>query len=239
MSFTGLEDRVHKRVYRIKAEVPACGLSQPLIKTNTSFEHPEFLLNSVNLFEFTKLTSIRDWDGLADALTAKFAELEKAGVDYAGLCAVTPHVVFERVSDRAGIPLVSMVEETCKAVSSSGASEFVLWGTKLTMTNGFYQKKAAEFGLNVIVPNEAEQAYINDKYFSELMLNDIRDDTKNELIRIANKIQDDGRAGNLVLGGTELSLILSQSDFDGIQVFDSALIHAQAMIDRMRLDPIP
>lgn len=93
---------------------------------------PEFLLNSVNLLEFTKLTSIRDWDGLADALTVKFAELEQAGVDYAGLCAVTPHVIFERVSERVGLPLVSMVEETCKALSDSGASECVLWGTKLT-----------------------------------------------------------------------------------------------------------
>jgi aspartate racemase len=45
-----------------------------------------------------------------------------------------------------------------------------LFGTKSTMTNGFYNNVAKQYGINIVIPDKEKQDYIHTKYMTELVL---------------------------------------------------------------------
>jgi len=111
-----------------------------------------------------------------------------------------------------------------------------LLGTKSTMTNGFYQKVAALYGIEIVIPDTDQQDYIHTKYMSELLFNRIVPETKEQLIRIVRELQEKESIEGLILGGTELPLILKQADFADIMIFDTTVIHVESLVDRMLED---
>jgi len=108
-----------------------------------------------------------------------------------------------------------------------------LFGTKSTMTFGFYQKIAGKYGLEVVIPNPPEQDYIHEKYMSELVLNKVIPETKNQLLRIVKELHEKESIEGLILGGTELPLILNQSDFEDFEIVDTTKIHVESLVTRM------
>ena len=104
------------------------------------------------------------------------------------------------------------------------------------MTNGFYNKVAEKYGIDVIIPDSDRQDFIHDKYMSELVFNKIMPKTKQRLIQIIRELKDKESIQGLILGGTELPLILKQSDFDDIEIFDTTKIHVESIITEMIKD---
>ena len=172
---------------------------------------------------------IRNFHFLADRIKI----LEKAGVDYGAIASNTPHIVFERLVERAKIPLISIVEETCKMIDDKKMKRVGLFGTKSTMTNGFYNKVAEKYGIEIIIPDPDKQAFIHDKYMTELVFNKIVPETKEQLIQIVTRLKERESIEGLILGGTELPLILNQSDFGDIQIFDTTKIHVESIVAKM------
>ena len=108
-----------------------------------------------------------------------------------------------------------------------------LFGTKFTMSNGFYNKAAEKYGIEIIVPDKEKQDFIHDKYMNELIFNRIYPETKSELIRFATDIQSNEQIEGLILGGTELPLILNQFDFNEMKIFDTTKIHVESIVSKM------
>ena len=61
----------------------------------------------------------------------------------------------------------------------------------------------------------------------------IRAETKKQLLTITNKMIKDEQLDGVVLGCTELPLILDQADFDVIKVLDIAKIQIAAAVDQI------
>jgi aspartate racemase len=199
-------------------------------KFNTK-DTPSLLINSINVMHMAGLIANNQIKPLIEFLTLELRTLEHAGVTHGAISANTPHLVFDEVQAQTPIKLVSIVEETCKFVKSNGTTRVLLLGTKATMSAGFYNKVAVKYNLEVITPDPDQQEYIHEKYLNELLFNDIRPDTKKELISIVRKVQINSNVQGLILGGTELPLILSTSDFDDLHVYDSAAIHTDAIVN--------
>ena len=108
-----------------------------------------------------------------------------------------------------------------------------LFGTKFTMQGGFYNEIFSTYDIAVIVPDEKEQDYIHEKYMGELVKGIIRDETKKELLKIANRLKKDQGIQGLILGGTELPLILKKADEPDIPFLDTTQIHVESIIERM------
>jgi aspartate racemase len=199
-------------------------------KFNTK-DTPSLLINSINVMHMAGLIANNQIKPLIEFLTLELRTLEHAGVTHGAISANTPHLVFDEVQAQTPIKLVSIVEETCKFVRANGTARVLLLGTKATMSTGFYNKVALKYNLEVITPDPDQQEYIHDKYLNELLFNDIRTETKKELISIVRKVQKNSNVQGLILGGTELPLILNMSDFNDMQVYDSAAIHADAIVN--------
>jgi aspartate racemase len=187
---------------------------------------PEIIIYSLNLKDFPPIeqrTAIVRW--LVHALQS----LHRAGADFAIISANTPHIVFDAVEPLSPLPLLSIVEETEKAVQSLGLRKVGLLGTRVTMSSDFYQKVFTRDHITIVVPDRNEQDYIEAKLMSEIMFNKILEDTRQGLLQIVKRMVDEDGIQGLILGCTELPLILTEDAF-GIPFLNTTHIHVRSAI---------
>ena len=56
---------------------------------------------------------------------------------------------------------------------------------------------------------------------------------RKQLIQIINELHFNENIEGIVLGGTELPLILKQEDLDNLKVFNTTEIHVNAILNKM------
>ena len=205
-------------------------LYQERLSTN---QYPEILLHSINMTKMLSFVFKDELDNLIEFLKERVQLLENSNVEYVALASNTPHLVFDQLANSVNVKMISIVEETCKSISKSGLKKVGLLGTKSTMSKGFYQKTGERYGIKIVVPDEENQNFVHEKYMGELVFNQIIPETKNQLVQIVKDLEFTEQIEGLILGGTELPLILQQIDFEKIKVFDTTQIHVNAIIDKM------
>lgn len=172
----------------------------------------------------------QSWDNSFDLLYNACESLKKAGADGIALCANTAHLYADRLQDAIDLPIIHIVAETAKIIESKGLKKIGLLGTKFTMEMDFYRDKLESFGLEVLIPEKQEtRDYIQYTLREELGVGFINPATKGKYKEIVKELIDRG-AECIVLGCTEIPMLISQDDFT-IPVFDTTKIHSQAIVD--------
>ncbi|MCJ7667076.1 MAG: amino acid racemase [Anaerolineae bacterium] len=192
--------------------------------------YPEIIIYSLNFKECHDLMESGRQREYVAKLVGGIQSLHRAGADFALIASNTPHIFFDELKARSPIPLLSIVEATCDAVAKRGLERVGLFGTRVTMQADFFQKVFHRRNISVIVPGEEEQAYIDDKIFSELVLGKVLDETHRGFLEIVRRMIERDAIEGLILGCTELSLILPQDEL-GIPFFDTTKVHAQSALD--------
>jgi aspartate racemase len=170
--------------------------------------YPLIIINSVDLNRLIGWINAGELEPFTDYLVAGVEQLARAGADFAVLAANTPHIVFDQIRERSRLPLISIAEATCAKARESGLQRLGLLGTRFTMEAKFYPEVFARAGLTIITPNETERAFVNEKYFGELLKNVFLPETRDQLLTIINQMKQRDGIDGLILGGTELPLIL-------------------------------
>jgi len=199
---------------------------------NSNF--PKIIINSINMSEMLKLLGADRFDEIADNLVVEFGKLAAAGADFGLLASNTPHIIFDRVRKSSPLPLISIVEATCNKVKEIGLQRVALFGTKFTMNGGFYDQVFSQHNIQVFIPNDIDQNFIHEKYLEELVKGNIKADTKSELLAIASKMKREHDIQGLILGGTELSLILQNGDAPGIHIIDTTDAHVESILEALK-----
>ena len=159
--------------------------------------------------------------------------LKRAGAEFAAIASNTPHIVFDEVQARSPLPLVSIVEETCRKAKALGFKKPGLLGTGFTMRADFYRKVFSREGLPLAVPDEADIDLIHKRLFTEIELGIIKDSTRKELVDIIGSIVKKDGLDSIILGCTELPLILDKAGY-GVPVLDTTQIHVDAIVRECR-----
>lgn len=194
---------------------------------------PSIIINSIDLTKMIDLIEANELAKVADYLVREVERLAAAGADFGLLSAVTPHVVFDEIRRGSSIPLLSIVEATCKAAQELGLKNVGLFGTRFTMQGRFYTDVFSREGIALAVPDDDGQAYIHDKYFGELVKGIILPETRERLLTIVDQMKEQAGIEGLILGGTELSLILRDEHVGGIPVLDTTRIHVKAIVEEL------
>jgi len=194
---------------------------------------PHVIINSINLKQMIEWMNGGELGKVADALVAEFERLEKAGADFAALTANTPHIVFDELRQRVALPLISIVEATCARAQSVGLKTVGLFGTRYTMQAPFYPSVFSQTDVKLVLPNEEEQAYIHEKYFGELLKDKFLPETRAKFLEIAAAMKARDGIEALILGGTEIPLLLRAEEHNGIQLLDTTRIHVDRLIEEM------
>lgn len=192
--------------------------------------YPEIIIYSANLTGLLKIVEAKKWDELTDWLVEKVEALHRAGAEFAVIGSNTPHIVYKEVSSRSPIPMLSIVDETRKKAQSLGLKKLGLLGTRFTMESDFFKNPFGDHNMAVLVPEREDQELIHQRLFSEIELGIIKDSTREELLSIVKKMIDQHSIDAVILGCTELPLILDKSEF-GIPFLNTTAIHAESIVN--------
>ena len=192
--------------------------------------YPTVIIYSVNMAEFRKRLISGDYPETISFLSKAIKSLASAGADFAVVASNTPHMFFDELVKASPIPLLSMVDETARKVESYGFTKVGLFGTGFTMEGDFYQKSLEKHGILLSTPGEEDRKYIDDKTMTELADGKVELSTQEELVKISWKMVKSEGIEALILGSTELSLILTEEVL-GIPVLDTTRICVQAVFD--------
>lgn len=124
------------------------------------------------------------------------------------------------------------MQATCGAAKEIGLNRVGLFGTRFTMQAGFYQESCGRAGITVITPNLEEQIYVHERYVQELVNGIILPETLRSLLDIVGTMKQRDQIEGLILGGTELPLILKDGGH-GIPFLNTTRIHVNAALDRL------
>lgn len=191
---------------------------------------PNLVIESLSVFDVLRFCSEGDYHGLADYLLKGFRCLAEAGADFACLTGITPHVVFDEISEKSPIPVISIVEAACEQAKALGYGKIALLGTYPTMTGSFFQKMFHTQGIEVVTPTEDEMQFIGRKIETELELAQIVPTTQQKFRAITDRLVSDERVQAIVLGCTELPLILNDS-LTAVPCLDAMKIHIEKLIN--------
>ena len=200
-------------------------INETIKKQLGSLHSAKCILYSVDFDEIEKYQASGEWDKSADVLSEAAQALERAGADYIVICTNTMHKVVPEIVRRIHIPILHIADMTAVQLKKQGIRKVGLLGTKYTMQQDFYKNILIRQGIEVIVPNDDDVDVVNHVIYDELCLGKIFEKSKAAYLDIIHKLARNGAQG-IILGCTEIGLLIQQSDTD-IPLFDTTLIHAK------------
>ena len=184
---------------------------------------------SVDFEEVERLQHQGKWDKATNLMIDAAKRVERGWADFVLICTNTMHKMAADVAANISIPLLHIADATAEKITSLGLKEIGLLGTKFTMEQDFYKGRLKEkFGLRVVIPNESEREIVHNVIYKELCLGAIKDSSREQLKTIINRLSDNGAEG-IILGCTELPLLIRQEDCP-VPLFYTTAIHAKAAV---------
>lgn len=188
------------------------------------------LIHSVD-FDVVESAHLGDrWPVVAAELTAAARSLEQGGAQCVLLCCNTMHDVADEIAAAVSIPFRHIGDDTAEAVARSGLARVGLLGTSHTMEHGFYAPRLEARGIDVVVPDAAARARVQSIIYDELCAGRILDASRAAFREIVAAMVRDEAIQGLILGCTEIGLLLDPADVS-VPTFDTARLHAAAALD--------
>ncbi len=188
------------------------------------------LMVTVDFAEIEKLQHEGRWDDAAQILIRCAQDLEHGGADFIVLCTNTMHKVADQIQAGIKIPFLHIADATAEKIKSAGLQKIGLLGTRFTMEQDFYKSRLTEkYGLEVLIPNNAERELVHRVIYDELCLGVVKNDSRNNYKEIMQSLVEQGAQG-IILGCTEIELLVKQEDAS-VPLFPTSRIHAVAAVE--------
>lgn len=197
---------------------------------------PNLTIESINVFDILRLCGEEKYDELTNYLLQAVNNLVRSGADFAVLSANTPHIVFDRLQELSPIPLISIIESTCREAERRNLKKIGLLGTIFTMTGDFFKQPFFRKGIHIVVPSDAEMEYVNQKISTELEHGIVREETLEHFQKIIFRMQTEENIEAVILGCTELPLLLNDKVCP-VPCLDTMQIHIQDIINEILNQP--
>jgi len=194
---------------------------------------PSLVIDSLDVRRALHLVDT-DRSALVEYLLESLRRLAGAGADFAAMTANTPHIVFDELAVRSPIPLMSIVEVCAEEARRRGFVRLGLLGTRFTMEAPFYPAVFARYGIAVVSPNDADRVWVHERYVGQLLRGEFRDDTRREFTSLVGRLRDEHGIDGIILGGTELPLLLSSPVIEQVPVLDTTALHVAVIVERLR-----
>ena len=191
--------------------------------------YPEVLIYSVSFQQYVDWQRAGEWSEAAIHMAAALERLRGAGADFGLIGTNTMHIAFDEVQRRVGMPLLHIVDPTGEAIAAAGIKTAGLLGTVFTMRQAFYRERLASHGIDVLTPDDPDQEMVNGIIYDELCRGSIRDESRQRVLGVIGKLRDGGAEG-VVLGCTELPLLVQQDDCE-VPLFNTTILHAEKALE--------
>lgn len=186
------------------------------------------VLYSVDFAEIEALQHQGKWDETARILSAAAKAVESAGAEVLLIGTNTMHKVAPQIEATIAIPLLHIADATAQVLLQAGVDRVGLLGTRFTMEQAFYRQRLEAKGIEVLTPSEAQRDRIHQVIYEELCQGVIRAPSRSDYLAIVEDLAERG-AGGVILGCTEIGLLVHQAD-TAVPLFDTTEIHARQAV---------
>ena len=191
----------------------------------------DLVMISVDFATIEQLQSAGEWPLAGELLAREAHALEAAGAEAIVLCTNTMHLVAPAIEAAVSIPLLHLGDVTARAVTGAGLDRVGMLGTRFTMQQPFMRERIASHGLEVLVPDDDDQAVVHRVIYDELVLGEVSDVSRAAYLAIIGRLVARGAQG-IVLGCTEIELLIEQHHV-AVPLFPTTRLHAEAAVDWM------
>ena len=191
---------------------------------------PDVAIESVNFRKAWNYVVEKQYDSLTDYLSEKVHNLESTGSQVIALTAATMHIVYDEIVQKTGIKLISIPKSVAEEIVKKGYKKVGLLGTIFTMEQDYMKKDLIKAGIEVCIPEKSDRELVAKRIYEELEVGIVKDTTLKEFISIIEKIKKKQGIQAVILGCTELPLLLNKDNCP-VDCLDSVEIHLQKLID--------
>ncbi len=195
---------------------------------------PKLVLSTVDFAEVTALEDEERWQQIGELLAEAARGVERAGADFLLLCTTTFHKVADQVEAAVDLPLLHLADVVAAEVRAQGVTKVGFIGTTVAMSDGFFTDRLARHGLETVVPDARHHEMLNSAIYDELVHGRVVDATRRRVLGVIEELWDAG-AGGVLLGCTELELLITQADCE-LPVYPCTTLHVTAALDRALAD---
>ncbi len=189
------------------------------------------VMESFDYHDLERLLENHQWDEIGKILGESANKLKTMGAELLVIGANTMHIVAEEIKDRSGLEVVHIADAVAKSITTKGLSSVGLFGTSYTMQNPMYPDMLKEHGIKCLSPLPHEQEVIHRIIYLELIKGIISDDSRQQMQVIAARMVKDHGIEGVILGCTEIPLLIKEGDLD-VCVFDTTTLHAIEAVNR-------
>src|SRR5262245_59941737 len=191
---------------------------------------PKLVTSTADVAEVPALEDAERWDTIGVLLADAGRAVERGGADFLLLCTTTFHKVADQVAAAVDIPLLHLADVVAEACIAAGVKKVGFIGTTVAMSDPFFTGRMAGHGLELVVPPHSEHDWLNSAIYEELVHGMVLPRTRNRVVELIGQLWDAGAEG-VLLGCTELELLIHQADVD-LPVFPCTTLHVEAALDR-------
>lgn len=131
-------------------------------------------------------------------------------------------------------PIIHLADATAEAILAQEINRVGLLGTSFTMEQEFYRGRLEKAGLDVLIPEPGRRSEVNRIIYHELCMGSCLATSREYYVDVISELIGGG-AGGIILGCTEIGLLIDQGDAP-VPLFDTTAIHCKAAVDWMVQD---
>ena len=191
------------------------------------------LLYSFDFAEIEALQSSGKWDEATDEMIKAGLSLKAGGAEALMIATNTMHKMADEVEAAVELPLFHIADATAKAIQTEKVNKPLLLATNFTMTQDFYKGRLRDkHDIHVLTPDDEDRTLIHNVIYQELCQGVIASNSKDNYLKIIDKMREKFQIDSVIFGCTEIGLLLSQDDMD-IATFDTTKIHCDYALDKL------
>ncbi len=185
-------------------------------------------------FDFAEIETLQmngDWETATHRMIAAARQIERGGADCVVICSNTMHRMADDVQNAVDIDLIHIADATANAIKAQGLSRIGLLGTRFTMEQDFYKGRLVNIHeLDVLIPDDAGRTVVHDIIYDELVVGQVRDESRKAYQDVIAQLVSEGAQG-IILGCTEIELLISKPEHSPVPTFPTTYLHAVAAVD--------
>ncbi len=207
-------------------------INEQIGKRLGGLHNSRLILYSLDLEPYSKCAYQSNFEGLSSFVADAAEVLYKAGAEILVICSNTAHMAYPTIQKRVpGLLILHIADVVAHAIKNKRITTVGFLGTIFSMKERFLINRLEMHGISVIVPDKEEELKEMQRVIEdELSHNKVVSESRIVFLRNVEAMHRRGAQG-VILGCTEIQMILSQKHVSDLPLFDSMSLHIQAAVD--------
>jgi aspartate racemase len=193
--------------------------------------HPEVSLHCPSFADYVACMDRDDWRGVGELMLVSARKLAGAGAQFLICPDNTIHRALGFIESRSPLPWLHIADVVAGEAARRGFRRLALTGTRWLVESEVYPEKLDARGIAWVRPNADERAEVSRIIMDELVCGVFRPEATDYLRRLIARMKAEERCDAVVLGCTELPLIMDDPR-SPLPTLDSTRLLARAALRR-------